>query len=210
MIIDEVPAISFEQINDALKNMVYGSSLRVMFLMMVYTGCRGRELNGMTVDKLFFDGSSWLLYWLCNKQNKYRKEFLPVGFVEELRFYWSNNRVCNNSFFSCSYESFRRYFYRERKRFGKDWQVRGLSLAHGLKKSAYLLQLKGLRKTFQTARFKEYYAEWSDPSIALQFTAKRMNYDSDKVTVHHYLRHFDQLGSSVLFGGEQKTLLNYL
>lgn len=187
-------AIPIRVVQEAIEDMEYASTERVMFEMLYYTGCRYPELDGMRKDKLF---GEWL-YWECgkNQTGKWRKERLPQAYLAELRSYWETHRIYGNRFFGVTGETFRGYFKNiVRPRLPGSWQLRRprMTSRDGMRLE-FVYQLKGLRKNFQTLDFKKNLDEWGDPGIAIEMTSKRMRHSSTKITARHYVENFASLG----------------
>jgi integrase len=185
-------AIPLAEVKKVLSFMTYASTVRVMFGMLFWTGCRICELDNMRRGNIYDD----YVYWKTGKnQNNYRKEKLPKYFVDELREYWATNRILGDNMFSCKADSFRRYFNKDVRPFlGEAWYEERLAFNQGTICRENILQLKGLRKTFQTFVFAQELYKWNNPEIALQFTSKKMRHSSTKITAYHYLNNFDVLG----------------
>jgi integrase len=185
-------AIPLAEIKRVLEFMSYGSTVRVMFGMLFWTGARICELDNMKRGNIY-DG---YVYWKTGKnQNNYRKEKLPNHFIEELQEYWDNNRILGDKMFGVKHETFRRYFNKDVRPFlGDAWREERLVFKIGTIQRENILQLKGLRKTFQTFVFAQELWKWNNPEVALQFTSKKMRHSSTKLTAYHYLENFDVLG----------------
>jgi integrase len=185
-------AIPLAEVRRVLDFMTYGSTVRVMFGMLFWTGCRICELDNMERGNIY-DG---YVYWKTGKnQNDYRKEKLPNHYIEELQEYWSCNRILGDKMFGCMADSFRRYFNKDVRPFLNDqWREERLVFKQGTIVRENILQLKGLRKTFQTFVFAKELWKWDNPEIALQFTSKKMRHSSTRLTAYHYLENFDVLG----------------
>lgn len=210
-------ALPITAIQDALDLMEYASVERVMFEMLVYTGCRIQELNLMKPRHLYGD----TLYWPCGKnQSGWRKEKLPIGYVLELNEYRQTHRVPESMLFGVSAETFRTYFkQRVRPRLGPSWQRQRLvPTKHGLKPE-YVFQLKGTRKTFQTLKYHECLQEWGSPMVAAEMTGKQMRYATARVSLTHYVENLNSLGlnkgaictdpARMLSATHQRRLLEY-
>lgn len=194
-------AVPFEAILEAVMAMPYASPLRVMFEMLAITGCRMSELDLMRWSQIY-DG---VLYWHLGKnQRTFRKERLPSWLVREISEYHKTHRVYKDRLFGLSNVTFRRMFNRDvRPRLSRRWQEIRLFGCNGTLQAEYVLQLKGLRKTYQTIEFARQYAKWHDASVALEFTSKKMRHSSVKITAHHYVENFDELGISAF--GEMRA-----
>jgi integrase len=185
-------AIPLIEVKRVLDFMTYASTVRVMFGMLFWTGCRICELDNMRRGNIYDD----YVYWKTGKnQNDYRKEKLPSYFINELKEYWANHKLLGERMFSCKSESFRRYFNRDVRPFlNNAWCEERLVFKQGTIQRENILQLKGLRKTFQTFVFAQELYKWNNPEIALQFTSKKMRHSSTRLTAYHYLNNFDVLG----------------
>jgi integrase len=185
-------AIPLAEIQKVLSFMTYGSTVRVMFSMLFWTGCRICELDNMKRGNIY-DG---YIYWKTGKnQNDFRKEKLPKHFLDELQEYWRTNRRLGEKMFGVSSDTFRRYFNRDVRPFlGDVWREERLIFKQGSITRENILQLKGLRKTFQTFVFAQEYWKWKDSKVALEFTSKKMRHSSERMTAYHYLENFDVLG----------------
>ncbi len=201
----ESHAIPFEKVREAIDFMGYGSPERVMFEMLILTGCRITELDRMVISKIY--GS--ILYWgLGKNQKSFRKEALTVSYLKELKYYRDHHRVYGNKIFGIHSHTFRRYFNRDvRPNLSKEWQEKTLFQKKGALVPEYVYQLKGLRKNFQTLEFKKELEKWKDSGVALEFTSKKMKHSSKHITAYHYLVNFDTLGINNLSELEPSDLL---
>jgi len=185
-------AIPLVEVRRVLDFMTYASTVRVMFGMLFWTGCRICELDNMKRGNIY-DG---YVYWKTGKnQNDYRKEKLPKHYLDELSEYWNSNRLLGDGMFGVKHDTFRRYFNKDVRSFlGVAWCEERLVYKQGNITRENILQLKGLRKTFQTFVFAQELWKWDNPEIALQFTSKKMRHSSTRLTAYHYLNNFDVLG----------------
>ncbi|MBI2101671.1 hypothetical protein HYT53_03585 [Candidatus Woesearchaeota archaeon] len=185
-------AIPFKEVIAAIEAMPYASGVRVMFQMLVLTGCRPCELDNMKVSRLFGD----YLYWPLGKNQKgWRKEKLGMKYIKELKLYRERNRVYGDRLFGFSANSFRRYFNKFiRPHLSEEWNEKRLKLSKSSPACEYVLQIKGLRKDFQTLEFAKQYKKWKSPDVAMEFTSKKMKHSSKHITAYHYLENFDTLG----------------
>lgn len=211
IILTETICVPFVECKKAISRMHYASTERVMFIMLVLTGCRLQAL-----DTMF---SSWLingvLYYHPGKnQKQYLKTPLPNWYLKELCEYRKNHRIWGDHLFSCTADAFRRYFVRIRPSLGYAWTETALMPHHNLCRESYVLQLKGIRKMFWTMEFKRQLEEWKDAGVALEMTSKKAAHSTTHMTAYHYLRDFAQIGKQQgditdLLGNDQKTLLEY-
>lgn len=188
----DLKAIPPDDIQTAIDHMAYASQERVMFRALVLTGCRIACLDKWRMSHLHGN----YIYWEVSKTGgKYRKEFLPSDYLLELADYRNNSRVDGKRVFGITGETFVRYFNRDiRPRLGKAWNAKRLKpKAEGFD-TEYVLQIKGLRKSFQTYDFARNYAKWHDAGVALEMTSKRMKHSTTHITAHHYIENFDALG----------------
>lgn len=191
MDIDAPKCVPFENVVEALNAMAYGSTERVMFKMLYYTGARISELDNMRISMLF--GTK--LHWELGKnQTGVRCEELPEDFIKELVFYRKGHRVYGDKMFGISNETFGRYFNKfVRPRLPQGWHRKKLAFREGRAGENYVLQLKGLRKNKATLSFWKDYLKWKSSDVALEFTCKKMQHSSKHITATHYIENFDAL-----------------
>lgn len=184
-------AVPIPAVQEVLDFLPYASTERVMFQMLYYTGCRCKELDVMT-PKLLHENT---LYWELGKnQHGTRKEVLPKSYLSELKAYRATHRVCEDRMFGPTAATFRRYFDRDVRPFlSSTWREKRLTVRSKAFSTEYVLQLKGLRKTFQTMLFAKEWQRWGTADVALQFTCKRMQHSSERITAYHYLQNFESL-----------------
>lgn len=187
----ETYAVPLPYVRQALQLMAYASTERVMFQMLYYTGCRVSELDKMSPD-LIHDNT---IYWRPGKgQVGTRKEALPEPYIKELQEYRRTHRVAQNKLFAPKATTFRRYFDRDiRPNLGLAWNAKRRIVRSGRFGNEYALQLKGLRKTFQTMVFVAEWKRWGAADVALEFTSKRVKHSSKHMTAHHYLQGFQSI-----------------
>lgn len=185
--------IPFEDVLEAINKMEYASTERVMFGMLALTGCRIMELGVMTRNKLIGN----ILYWRLGKNQRgtWRQEYIPSGYIEELKEYWKRAKIPPGKIFAPRGDTFSRYFNKFiRPRLNAKWRAKRPDFERKYVLGwAYKYQLKGLRKNFQTLEFGKQLKKWKDGYIAMQFTSKRMKHHSDKITAFHYIEDFEPL-----------------
>lgn len=189
---NECHALPLRNVKEVVELLPYASAERVMFLMLYYTGARISELDKMNPKNLY-DG---YLYWPLGKnQKRWRKEKLPDDFILELSAYREKYSVPSSRIFHYCGESLRRVFNRDiRSRLPSAWQRKRLIPTRAGFKEEYILQMKGLRKTFQTVDFARELRKWNDAGFAMHRVAKRMKHSSTKITVSHYLEDLEAIG----------------
>lgn len=208
--------VPVHEVRAAIGAMRYGSVERVMFQMLFYTGCRVQELDRMRRSRLYGE----FLYWPCGKNQKgWRKEKLPIAYLEELQTYWGTHAVKADHFFGVTAETFRGYFKHDMRRvLPESWQVKRPSMDASGVRLEYRYQLKGLRKDYQTLHFKKELDKWGDPGIAIEMTGRQMRYSTARISARHYVENFDALGinglpsldpSVLLKAGNQKRLFDF-
>lgn len=190
-ILTEVEAVPFKAVLNALRCMRYASKERVMFEMLVLTGCRLQALDNMRTGMLI-DGV--VFYHPGKNQKGYIKNELPIWYLKELSEYRKYARCWGDHLFSCSADSFRRYFVSVRQNLTPEWRERVLMPKHGALEDCYRLQLKGLRKLYFTNEYRRLYALWKDSGVALAMTSASARHSSTRMTCAHYIRDFKQLG----------------
>lgn len=183
-----VTAIHWVDFKYLLERLPYGHPVRVMTLMLAYTGCRVSELSKMSISH--FKGNS--ISWKPGKnQVGMRRELLPDSFIAELVFYRKANKTNSEQLFSFNHVTFRTYFNRLRKQIGGRWLDYSEEALHvDPDRKMYLLQLKGFRKTFQTVLFKYYMEKYNDAGVALEMVSKRMRHSSEQMTAYHYIENY--------------------
>lgn len=216
-----IKAIPFKDIVEANQIMTYGDVCKVIFEILILTGCRIKEIENMKVNMLFpYDNENYVLYWKLGKnQKRTRKELLPKFYVEELIKYREANRVPHNSLFGIKAETFRRYFNRDvRPLLGGSWLIKTPNPERNFDLE-FIYQLKYLRKDFWTLDFKMNLDKWKSPEIALQATSKHACHSSTRMTYYHYIQNFTDLDldsfpnmtpAQILKKGSQKRLLEWV
>ena len=194
----ESQALSIPKIREVIDYLPYGNQIRVMFQFLAITGSRISELDRMRPDRILKSkGKYWLIWSLGKNQKSFRKEEIPEQLIQELRHCRVNRRCFPNRLFSMSHDTFRRVFNRDiRPHLSSEWMERKIKLSKGQLQTEYVLQLKGLRKTFQTLNFARELKKWNNPDIALEFTSKRMKHSSKHITAYHYIVNFDQINTN--------------
>lgn len=178
-------AIPIPMIRDTLSRLLYASHERVMFGMLALTGARISELDVM--KRSGFAGNRF--HWHLGKnQTGQRHVDLPGWYLNELKAYWDSHRFKGNEVFSKQANSFQRDFNKrlrdtlhpEWKQVAYRFEKRGIMDSHKL-------QLKGLRKTFTTFVFAQYYNRLKDATAALHFTSRDMRHSTVHMTSLNYL-----------------------
>lgn len=184
-------SIPFHEIKRAIEIMRYGSDIRTMFQMLVYTGCRIKELEYMKYSQLYNN----IIYWKLGKnQKKFRKEKLPIEYLKELRFYRKNYRIYQDKLFGIKSCTFRRYFNKQIRQLLKGkWTQKRFFAKQGCLVPEYVFQLKGCRKNYQTLEYAKMLDKWKSPNIAVEMTSKKMKHSSEKITAYHYIENFENL-----------------
>lgn len=187
--------VPLDKIQDVLKALPYAHECRVMFEFLFITGARIAELDKFLMSQLFPSEEGFYLFWKLGKNQKsHRKEFIPKILVEELVEYRKTNNVPQDRMFGITHDTFRRYFNKEvRPKLPPAWHEKTLHMQRDKFQEEYKLQLKGLRKNFQTLLFAKLLEKWHDAGVALEFTSKRMKHHNKGVTAYHYIVNFDSL-----------------
>lgn len=214
-------AIPYERIIEVMDYLPYASALRVSWTFLFLTGARPSEFDKAEINgtESFLKGN-WY-YWRVGKnQDKgWRKEYLPDAWLSEWREYRRRSRVFSDRMFSISSETVGRYFNRDiRPRLGSAWQERTITARkNGVHE--FILQLKGLRKSFGCLALYQEYFHWKDWSVALEFTCQRYRHSNKGITVQHYLKDIKMLDmekwggftpGEVLALASQKHVIDYL
>lgn len=184
-------AIPFTRIQEVFDKVPRAHPVRVMFRMAFLTGCRLSELTTMKV-KFIRDG---YIYWELGKnQSSFRKEKLPADFLAELTEYRNNHCMKGGRVFHITHNTLRRMFNRDIRPMLSDyWRQKRLRPRAGQLVREHVLQLNGLRKTFQTYYFYHEYKKRGDASFAIEMVSKRMKHSTTHMTAHHYIQNFDAL-----------------
>lgn len=215
-ILTESVAVPFDAINRAIDSLPYASTLRVMFEMLVLTGCRIEAMDKMRIGMI---QNGTLYYHPGKKQKQYLKTDLPQWYLVELTQYRQENRLPADCLFGVNANSFRRYFTKARNKMPSEWQEKVKYVKNNNFESGYRLQLKGIRKVFWTYEFKRALDEWKSADMALEVTSKKAAHSTTHMTAYHYLREFDTLGlkigerlktvSEIMTTREQRSLLEF-
>lgn len=188
----EPQAVPFSAIVNALRNLEYGSLLRVGLELLLLTGARISELDNMTISCIFGNRLIWKVG--KNQRGAMREAFLPTSFLRELNTLRKNHR-CDQHLLPVNHDTFRRYFNKNRHRLGQEWLEKHLMPKRDRIGVEYVLQVKGLRKLHSTATFVREFEKWKSAEVALEMTSKEMKHNSNHMTAYHYLREdWDRLG----------------
>lgn len=190
-ILTECEAVPFCACQKAIRCMQYASKERVMFEMLVLTGCRLQALDNMRIGMLI---NGEVFYHPGKNQKRYLKSELPAWYLKELSEYRKSGRVWGDHLFSCTADSFRRYFVEVRKRLTPEWRELVLMPRQGRLCDTYRLQLKGIRKMFWTAEFRRQLEKWKSSEVALEMVSKLAAHSTNHMTAYHYIRDFSQIG----------------
>lgn len=184
-------AIPFEDVAKAAQSMAYGSTLRVMFLMLHYTGCRISELETMEVTLI----CNKTIHWRVGKnQTGFRKVELPEEYLIELQHFRNTHKVPQSFLFPIKASTFRRRFNKDiRPYLGREWNRLRIIQRHSTLDTEYEYQLKGLRKNFVTFLFNKNYSNWKDAGISIDFTCKAMKHSNTGITAIHYVENNKKL-----------------
>ena len=214
----EIKAIPINNAQEVLDYLPFGNTIRVMFGVLMETGCRLSELKNMEINKLYGNH----LFWKVGKNQKgYRSVIISDTLVSEINYYRANNRVYSKRMFGISGKTLRRMFNRDvRQHLSDNWKIlRFTDFQANVAKKEYLLQLRGARKTWATLRFYKYYKQYNDANLALEFTSRDMKHSSKGITAYHYIKNFEVLDieqmnnleiNKILHTQSQKRILNYL
>lgn len=186
-------AIPFLEAQRLFDRLPFGDPIRVMCRVMLYTGCRGRELNRMMRSSMH---EGWIFWELGkNQTGNTRHEKLPADLLAEIVDYRGTHRIAGDKLFGITYETMARYFNRDvRPLLGGQWTQKALCKKKGKFAWKHRLQLRGFRKTFQTYLFWQYYQKYKDAGFAVECVSKRMKHHSKQITAYHYIQNFEVLG----------------
>lgn len=198
-------AIPFNEVIRLIEFFPLANKYRVAFTMIALTGCRIAELNNMGVDSIL---GEYIIWKTGKNQTGYRKEKLPIWFIEEIKEYLSKCPHCNKKLFPYNTEWLRDILNKQiRPTLGGDWiKKKPQPTKKGAVKFNYIYQLKGLRHNFATLDFYNQFSRWGG-TVAVEFTAKRMKHSSYKMTASHYIGNFERLKIEQYKGLEMSTIL---
>lgn len=165
----------------------YGSTIRCALKLMFYTGCRISELNHMYWEKK----KDYFISWRCgkNQHGKWREEFLPPDFWQELDHHRRTNKTLGGRLLAATGESIIRYFNKEiRPYLGVEWNTKSeYAKDNGFEKE-YIYQLKAYRKIFQTLLLQHYWEYYKSVDVAGEHVSARMRHSNSGINWRHYLR----------------------
>lgn len=214
----EAQAVPFEAVAAARERMEYASCARVMFTMLALTGCRIRALDNMKRSRLYEGGV--LMFHEGKRTTGLRRVVLPSWFVDELTEHRRSHDIVQDQLFCFKSDWLQKSFLRQiRPLMGPAWNEMVIHVYGSYERLEYKLQLKGLRKSYQTHQFALQVAKWGSADIALEFTSKEMKHSSTRITAYHYLRNFDEINAEqsrkssvadLLRRVDQSTILEHL
>jgi integrase len=187
--------VPFEEIIKVVGFLPRGNPIKAGLTLLFLTGARMSELQNMT-----FNGpngclrGNWL-YWRVGKNQggQWRSEFIPDWALEELKEYWETHKLPHNHLYGWCARTLGRYFNRDvRPLLGPAWQEK-VAVAQKGGIHEYVLQVKGLRKSFACLVFWQEWHKWKSASAAMEFTCKRLRHSNTGITVQHYLSSVDRL-----------------
>lgn len=207
-----VKGIPISEIMKAVNTMDYASTERIMFQFLCLLGCRIQELNNMKLDDIYpYDANMYIVYWKKGKNQKgYRSELITKSVYYELAKYRETHKIEGNKLFGATGQTFVRYFNRDiRPMLGGEWIIKAPNPENHWK-IEYVYQIKGLRKTFVTYSFKEYYEKWKNPDMALEEISKQMGHKTKRMTSMHYLQETKELDIDRYFNSACQGLANII
>lgn len=209
-----VPIGCVKEVRDFLP---YASPVRVMFEFLFLTGCRLKELDGVSVDFFVRD---YVFIRLGKNQRGYRKVRLPAWFIEEVRHYRNEHRCFGSKLFGISSETLQRYFNRDvRPKLSKEWRKVTFKPQKKIMRVEHVLQLKGLRKTFTTLRYHKHLMEMGSHDMAAEGARRDLQHSSKSITYNSYItdakrvgvtRYYAQEPAQALRANAQEKLLRFI
>lgn len=179
-----------------IRTLPYGNVIRVAFSWAFVTGARPSELANFTFNgQSSFLRGNWF-FWRVGKNQKgqWRKEWISDALLKETAFYREHSRVPADHVVGIASETIGRYFNKYvRPSLGGLWLKKVATPQKG-GIHEYVLQFKGLRKSFACLIFWQEYKRWKDAGVALERVASRLHHSTNHITANHYLAHLDSLG----------------
>jgi integrase len=187
--------LPFDEIQEVLLYLHYGHEVRIMFEWALLTGCRIAELDRMDDRNLVpTKGGKWIIWALGKNQTGMRKVFIPQIIIDELEYYWQNNRRLGHRLFGISGDTCSSYFNKKiRAYLGKTWQEVRPFHYQGNAPFTYVLQFKGLRKVYQTLGWKRYYDRYGSSEIAINLISKEMGHSTTGMTARYYIINLEKM-----------------
>lgn len=193
MLINNVPydydhhAVSFKNIRKILGSLEYGHPRRLGFALLALTGIRVSVM--VNIGSRNFDGNIVTFKPGKNQKGRPRRCSLPHWFMKELQHYLSNNPYRPEKFFPYSSNSFQREWNKLRHKLGAPFNIKKPVFA-GWRKHEYLIQIKGIRKTYMTKLYWDLVPKYGMEG-AVHVVAAEMRHSSVMITMAHYLKELE-------------------
>lgn len=135
------------------------------------------------------------LYWQCGKNQKgYRTAYIPDYALQELIRYKEETKTSTEKLFGITSETYRRHMSTARRTIlNKNWRIKVSRLyKNQVTEHEYMLETKGIRKSFATFIFSRYWKKYGSADTAMLMTSKEMNHSSKHMTSRHYIEDADR------------------
>lgn len=180
-------AFSFELQRKAIAALPYGHPRR---LGLEQLGLTGQRLSVMVDTRLDdFSGNVLTFRPGKNQKGRPRRVVMPTWFMNELAYYLSHNAYKRDKIYPFSANSFAREFNKMRHTLGGDFLVQK-PYGRGWVKQEYLIQLKGIRKTYMVKQWWDLVPKYGQNGAA-KVVAARLRHKSETVTWQHYIIEFE-------------------
>lgn len=183
-------AIPFDELKRLLDLFCYGNQYRVAFQFLALTGARISELKKIGLSCFY---GNYVVWKAGKNQPGYRKEKLPNWFLQELFYYLKHHNHVASRIFPFDSSILRKILSSKRKQLGGPWLHMRPDPSKGAIKNSYLLQVKGIRHTLATLKFKNYAIKYGF-TYALEKTANDLKHSTYKMTTRHYINEWEELG----------------
>lgn len=188
-------AVPYPEIIRAITSLPYANVVRIAFLWSFATGARPSEVSGFTLNgrNSFLKGNYFYFRVGKNQRGQWRRETISTAIIEETRVYRENNRLPHDRVIGVSAETLGRYFNRDiRPLLGGTWLKRvAVPQKGGIHE--FVLQYKGLRKSFACLAFWSEFVRWKDAGAAFERVSARLHHSTIHITANHYLKDLDSL-----------------
>jgi hypothetical protein len=182
--------VPFNAITEVLALIPYADPVRVGIQALFLSGCRLSEIDNWKLSHLY---GNKLYFDVGKNQSGHRVISLSDAYLKEWQVYRQRNKVPSDKFFGFNGETLARYFNKLRPKLSFRWQQKRIFPRKGKISYYYVLQLKGIRKSFVTLDYSKQLDEWKNEQVAVQFTSKAMRHSSERMTAYHYLCQFSKL-----------------
>ena len=183
-------AVSFANIRRIIGSFKYGHPRRLGFELLILTGMRESVMVDIGLHN--FDGNIITFRPGKNQKGKPRRIALPIWFMNELAYYIHHNPHKQTKIFPFSSKSFERSWHNLRHQLGGVFEFKRPGFKAGWCRSEYLIQIKGIRKTYMVKRWYDLVPKFGKEA-AVHVVANEMRHSSVRITMVHYLKEFENI-----------------